>query len=174
MESQLKLAKYELEWYKKHVKTIIDWINKFNYREDTSETTDYLLPQEIVPTKYNIHVIPHIKEDNFTFNGTVEIETTVNDLTDKIVLHSFDILHHDIIVIGNGKKLEVMNISYSKIYNFLTIILEEDLFEGTILKIKIEYSGNLNNEMKGFYRSSYKDNEGKTRCVEILLVIILL
>ena len=163
LESQLKLAKYELDWYKKHWQTIVDWINKFNKKDDTSSTTDYFLPDEIVPTKYYIHLTPYIEEGNFTFDGSVEIETTVKDLTDKIVLHAFDIKNNSINIFVNERLVGIKDFNYSPLYEFWIFTLFDDLLEGTNLKIKIDYTGVLNNEMKGFYRSSYEDDEGKTK-----------
>lgn len=114
---------------------------------------------------------PHLIENDFTFEGTVEINATVKDITNKIVLHAYNITHKQVDVFANDVQMKVLSVNHSQnfsewnSYNFLIISLGDDLLEGTHVTIKINYTGFLGNDMKGFYRSSYKDDKGVTQYV---------
>ena len=40
----------------------------------------------------------------------------------------------------------------------VTIILTEELKAGTVYKISMDFISKLNDELRGFYRSSYEEN----------------
>jgi hypothetical protein len=48
-----------------------------------------LLPDDVVPSKYLIHITPDLK--NFTFLGNESIDVEVKKETNKITIHSLDI-----------------------------------------------------------------------------------
>ncbi|XP_015604734.1 uncharacterized protein LOC107272255 [Cephus cinctus] len=131
--------------------------------EDTSSTTDYRLPTKILPSRYDISVIPYLEDGNFTFDGTVQIGAVVAEATNTIVLHIDQITYHDVTVTLGSTTLDIESISNSTTYHFLIITLKSTLTVGSHITITITYQGTLNTEMRGFYRSSYVNAAGTTR-----------
>ncbi|XP_043263410.1 putative aminopeptidase-2 [Colletes gigas] len=154
LRNSLDIAEYELKNFGSFSDQIASWM--------TDNTIDYYrLPENIIPVDYLIDVTPHI--ETFTFDGEVTIQAQVATKTNKIVLHSSEIKHDKITVSLEGKLLNIDRSYTTEKYDFLTIVLSEQLPLGSKITIAIKYSGSLNEEMRGFYRSSYTTSNGDTR-----------
>ncbi|XP_076637043.1 uncharacterized protein LOC143349583 [Colletes latitarsis] len=152
LRNSLDIAEYELRNFQSFSDRIASWITDNYY---------YRLPENIIPLEYLIDVTPHIK--TFTFDGEVTIRAQVTTETNEIVLHSSEIKHDKITVSLQGKMLNINNKNTTEKYDLLTIVLSEQLKSGSEITITIKYSGFLNEEMRGFYRSSYTTSNGDTR-----------
>lgn len=160
LESSLRVARYELEWYENASVPIIEWLQKWNEIEESN----YRLPTNISPRKYFISVTPYLEIGNFSFDGYVKIEANVVQPTKQIILHSAEIEHHTINVTVNNIKLNITSYTTRKEYDFLVINLATELVDKTQLTIEITYTGSLNtSELRGFYKSSYINENGEIR-----------
>jgi len=112
---------------------------------------------KVIPVNYILEFEPIFK--NFTFNGketiTVECKESVNSITmhcAEIKIKSCSVIHNSVtqkaIVKVDAKKEE------------LTIIIKNNI-KGRAF-VEIEFIGELNDRLLGFYRSQYKQN-GKTK-----------
>ncbi|XP_050580172.1 putative aminopeptidase-2 isoform X1 [Bombus affinis] len=164
LNNSLELAKYELSWLKKYTRPIMSWVIDFNdkHRQDTD---NYRLPTSITPNSYSIWITTDLSElDNFTFKGSVKIKATVTNKTKNITLHSADLIHEYTSVVVDSQNVVIVSTDVYKKYDFLVIELEKELQVGQKLVTTIEYRGHLNEkDMRGFYRSSYIDEDGQTR-----------
>jgi len=128
--------------------------------------SDVRLPSNIRPVKYNIHLIPFIVPDNFSIAGHVEMELAVVEPTDSITVHVNDMTIHEkdvTVVTEEGNMVEVVGHGYDEVRQFYIIHLSETVEAGTLVA-NIFFTGNLNDELAGFYRSSYTDQEtGETK-----------
>uniref|UniRef100_A0A1B6GWM4 Aminopeptidase n=2 Tax=Proconiini TaxID=565685 RepID=A0A1B6GWM4_9HEMI len=123
------------------------------------------LPTSVVPVSYKIELIPFIWEKNFTFNGNVIILLNVTQSTENITLHINDlkVLSHRLMKYSRGTtvtddredEVEVASHSVDLERQFLVLHTGRWLEPGQY-KVYIQYIGNLNNVLQGFYRSSYK------------------
>ncbi|XP_050455347.1 aminopeptidase N-like [Cataglyphis hispanica] len=128
----------------------------------------YRLPKEVVPIHYDIRLIPHIVEGNFTFNGEVDIDIEVVKPTNKIALHTEQLMIDELLTRLTRKGNDDVNAAQNYIpkeheYNndtqILTIRFEERLDPGTY-KLYLKFEGVIM-YIHGFYRSFYTDNEGR-------------
>ncbi|XP_054001864.1 putative aminopeptidase-2 [Hylaeus anthracinus] len=159
--TSLGTARSDLKWFNTNGDPILSWITAFNNRHDTKA---YRLPGNIIPREYSINVTPHIGElSNFTFDGSVQISADVTSKTESIVLHAANVTINRVNVSVNDKALNIVSMTVTKKYDFLTINLGQQLQVGDRVNIEINYSGYLNEEMRGFYRSSYTNDLGETR-----------
>lgn len=164
LNNSLELAKYELSWLKKYTRPIMSWVIDFNdkHRQDTDY---YRLPTSITPNSYSIWITTDLSElDNFTFKGSVKIKATVMNKTKNITLHSAGLIHENISIVVDSQNVVIVKTDIYKKYDFLVIELGKELQVGQKLLTTIEYRGYLNEkDMRGFYRSSYIDEDGQTR-----------
>lgn len=158
LSSQLTLAQYELNWYAEHVDSISSWLS-----EEYDTTVDYRLPTTIYPSIYEVYLSPYLAVGNFTFDGSVRIVATVNEQTDEIVLHYNEITVASITINANSTAIAISSTKYDSTTDKYTILLETELQAGTIIEINITYVGTLDDDMEGFYRSSYINAAGETR-----------
>ena len=128
----------------------------------SSDSQMYRLPENVIPTHYNLHLRPFI--DNFTFYGEVEIMANISANTNEIVIHVEKLKMKKVsvkLVDGKNNTDLKSNLEFDEKHNFMKIKTGQ-IKKGSFVRISANYEGIINNEMKGFYRSSYKIN-GTTR-----------
>ncbi|KAB0800418.1 hypothetical protein PPYR_06158 [Photinus pyralis] len=118
---------------------------------------DIRLPRSILPDAYDVKLIPFILEGNFTFKGEITIRVNVTEAVSNITLHSDELEINQKSITVND--LQNNTFAVEKIENdterqFLIIFPKEKLQAGQY-DIYIEFKGILNDQMQGFYRSSY-------------------
>lgn len=131
---------------------------------------NYRLPKNLKPSSY--HISTRTNFDSLTepqdYNGSVEIQFSVTNQTDLIVLHHID-LAIDISSINvaalNGQKVNVLSTSYDNETNFFTVKLSDMLNYGQNYTISMDYVGKLLSNNIGFYKSSYTDAQGNRRYI---------
>lgn len=117
----------------------------------------FLLPKCIVPKHYNLFIEPDLAE--YTYKGHVTIELEVNRPTKQVSLHAIDLVFAHITFSG----MDAVNEKYDSDSQSVTWEFPNDLSSKGYLGIN--FTGILNNQMSGFYRSMHKDKEGNTRCI---------
>lgn len=163
LESSLELVKYEREWFKNNEGAIVAWMLKNNKDEPSMPSNGYRLPKSIVPKSYVVKLTPYIEPDKFTFDGNVHITANVVESTNQVVLHINELDLVSVTLMANGKPLKPIDAKKNQQYHLYTLTLSTILPIGSKLDIEIFYSGILNTDMRGFYRSSYVDDAGNTK-----------
>ena len=128
---------------------------------------NYRLPSSVNPINYTIELITYLDtndEKSFTFNGTAIIHVEVIEETDNITIHTSELKfkNEDVSVRDTveDKDMVLSDITYEPIKNF-TIIKATKFEKGRTYRLKFKYTGLVNDGLKGFYRSSYKDEKGQ-------------
>jgi aminopeptidase N len=155
LQSSLKRARYELMWYNERGSQIFESLEKNNSQ------SDYRLPTFAVPETYDIYLRPHFQERNFTFEGNVTIDISIQVDTFKIVLHKEGLNIKKIYVVD--KSYEILSHKYNETTNMLSIYFGKLLTAGTKLQLTFKFTGQLKDDMKGFYKSYYIDDKGNTK-----------
>jgi len=89
---------------------------------------DVRLPKNIKPTRYEVHLMPFIVEDNFTIAGHVQIEVTVDEPTANVTLHIYDITVHEkdvTVQTDTGEMVEIVGHGYDEARQFYIIYFSE-------------------------------------------------
>ncbi|KAG7193103.1 Aminopeptidase 2 mitochondrial [Scheffersomyces spartinae] len=115
-----------------------------------------VLPTNVKPTHYDLTLEP--KFDGFTFDGEETIDFDVKEDTDFITLNTLEIKIHEATI--NGTK--ITDISYDDAKQRVTFKSPNELKAGSEAKLYLKFTGELNDKMAGFYRSSYTE-DGKTK-----------
>ena len=125
-------------------------------------TTDdrITLPSGISPSKYRLSLSPDMQK--FTFDGEVQIAVEVLNTVNTIVLNAAELQIQKIAVTTRGKEVGILDSSLDEEDETLTISLESEIAPGNA-EISIQFVGQLNDRLLGFYRSSYKDIKGDER-----------
>ncbi|XP_036344816.1 aminopeptidase N-like [Rhagoletis pomonella] len=145
---------------------------------------DVRLPRSIKPQKYNISLVPHLLNNNFTFEGEVRIQVLVLEDCYNITMHAteLNITKNDVTVrrIGmstatststlqpalatnahyipeiGGAELRIRKQYMLEAKQFFIIDLYDKLTKGGVYEISIRFSGLIQDYLQGFYRSSYQ------------------
>ena len=96
----------------------------------------------------------------FYFSGHVNIKVKTTEKADNITLHINDIVIYENLVSltdsTNDKPIEVLGHAYDQDREFY--IIKADIEANHEYSIEINYQANLNDDLAGFYRSSYFDS----------------
>lgn len=117
-----------------------------------------LLPTNVIPKHYDVTLEPDLEK--FIFKGTVLIDFDVQEDSKSISLHTHEIEIHSA-EIKSGKDVVTSSsaISYDKSKQVSKIELQSSIPKGKA-QLEIKYTGQLNDQMAGFYRSTYKKPDG--------------
>ena len=122
---------------------------------------DVRLPRHLKPELYTVELLPFIIPDNFTIRGRLELTMECLSVSKNVTLHVADMeLDNDTISLtdmSSGKDVPIVKHAYDKDREFYIAHLSQSLTPGKTYKININYVANLNDNLKGFYRSVYKD-----------------
>jgi hypothetical protein len=154
----IKNIDFNQNWSKSIKPTdIFDTIS--NLMENVNEFEGaWRLPKLSVPNHYKIHLdLSNVHTGALPYNGEVEIDLTIIDATDKILLHSRDQFIDEIKVVDKDSGAEIKIFDYRvhpETFN-LAIYFEQTLNVNMNLLLTIKYSTQLLTEIDGLYRDSY-------------------
>ena len=120
-----------------------------------------LLPADVIPTHYDITIEPDF--DKFTFEGVVTIDLDVVKATNSVSLHSFEIDVHSVKISNDGVVVtSAPTVTYTADTQTTKIDFEGGLTQGSKAQVEIVFTGELNDKMAGFYRSTFKKADGSS------------
>ncbi|KAM4623125.1 puromycin-sensitive aminopeptidase [Discoglossus pictus] len=119
------------------------------------------LPADVRPVNYGLCLKPDLID--FTFEGKLEADVEVTNPTNQIVMNCADI---DIITASyapeGDEEIHATGFNYQNEDEKVTLSFPSTLQKGTGM-LKIDFVGELNDKMKGFYRSKYATASGEVR-----------
>ncbi len=107
------------------------------------------LPTVARPEHYSLALTPNLKDATFT--GSEAIDLTLAQPVESITLNSAEIKFQSVTTTVNGRELKA-TVTTDEAKQQATLAFDQTLPAGK-LTLKIEYSGILNNELRGFYLS---------------------
>ena len=124
------------------------------------------LPENVRPVHYDLTLTPNF--DDFTFAGVVDITVRMEPGTTEIVLNCDEIDINTATIgwadVDGSHELAATGISYNKDAEQATIRIEGAPANGLVgnTHLRMTYTGELNDKLRGFYRSQYTNPEGET------------
>lgn len=129
------------------------------WRNDTDHLS-YRLPKEVVPTSY----VVHLDKDraNFTYLGSVRIFINVVEPTNTVVVHNdgLRIIGEDVNLYRatNDSSFEPIVCQYHDEERQFYIVKFEETLEPGEYVLRIRFEGEIRDDVFGFYRSFYVEN----------------
>uniref|UniRef100_H3A6R8 Leucyl and cystinyl aminopeptidase n=1 Tax=Latimeria chalumnae TaxID=7897 RepID=H3A6R8_LATCH len=118
------------------------------------------LPSSVTPLHYELVLHPNLITMNFS--GFVQMTITVNQDTNKIVLHSSGLKIEGAAITLAARNHLVQVLEYPT-HNQIAVLVPETLVKGQNCVLMINYTASLSDSYSGFYKSSYKTKTGETR-----------
>lgn len=123
---------------------------------DTS--TKFRLPRNTVPTKYSIRIRPNF--EMFTFEGTESIEISVREVSNSIILNAAELSISSLSVTQGDRQFSCTS-ELDEANERVVISVAGELQLGNAT-IEISFSGSLNDQLSGFYRSQFTTETGES------------
>ncbi len=122
----------------------------------------YRLPRTIEPVCYRLELTPDLQAAVFT--GSVEIDVLVLEQTDRVVLNAAELdIQSASVLPPAGDPLEAA-VSLEETSERLVLVLPTPLAKGDAT-VRLAFTGRLNDKLRGFYRSSFTDAQGRERSI---------
>ena len=123
-----------------------------------AQKSDFRLPENVRPLRYQVTLEPNLEK--FTFDGSADIGIVVNEETDTIVLNAIELqIASAVITDKQGGTAKATDVIFDQNRERVSIILPSQLEVGNHT-LHLKFSGYLNDQLRGFYRSRYLDAEG--------------
>lgn len=133
--------------------------------EPKQATLNYRLPTNVIPSNYVIEIEPFFTGTNeFTFSGRATITLRSLTTTNEIVLHQNQLTINEplttLTLASNAGSLTVISgTNWNNITHLYTLYTSTPLVPNIEYRLTFVYTGILSDDMRGFYRSSYVENQ---------------
>jgi puromycin-sensitive aminopeptidase len=116
----------------------------------------------VVPERYELTLTPDLADGTFT--GESRVAVRVVEPVDEIVLNAIELdIHSAELVDERGNRL-VGTIKLDEVEERATIALDATAVTGS-WHLHLTFTGILNDKLHGFYRSTFKDQDGNERAI---------
>lgn len=140
---------------------------------DVREKMDvFRLPNHTEPISYRLNIQPFIEPENnnFTFIGTVVITIRVKITTEELTLNADGLKISQIDVKDTNSSTTIKVTGNHVVVKNEQLIIQlqtPGLIADRVYEVKITYSGELRNDMSGFYKSWYKDEKSQIKWLAV-------
>lgn len=123
----------------------------------------YRLPTALRPQKYHLRILTNLENpEDLKFAGTVKIIIEALENSNNITLHSKNLtIDESQITLReiNGDKKDncVSSTAVNPSHDFYILKTCQELVAGSIYELSLPFAADLNRQLEGYYRSSYKD-----------------
>ncbi|MGD0255171.1 MAG: M1 family metallopeptidase [Acidimicrobiales bacterium] len=128
----------------------------------TEPSAAHRLPYTVEPHRYDLRLTPDLEAG--TFSGEVRITATAHDSLSEILLNAAELTVQWAAVSGADRAAATSGVRLDADQERLTLELRDPRPAGP-LEITIGFSGILNDQLHGFYRSTFKDTDGQNRTI---------
>ena len=117
-----------------------------------------VLPANVRPSHYQITLQPDMEK--FTFDGLEVIDIEVLETTSEIVLNACELRVPAGMLIKNGEWIRASSVTLDEERETVTLAFPDPIEPGPA-QLDLRFVGELNDKLRGFYRSQYVNPEGE-------------
>ena len=119
------------------------------------------LPGNVRPVHHRLTLEPDL--DAFTFAGHEEIEAAIGTPTAEVTLNAAELnVSRAVVKTAQGSEVEASSIEHDEEQERVTLRFPSPAAAGNVV-LSLDFTGVLNDQLRGFYRSTYLDSDGVER-----------
>jgi puromycin-sensitive aminopeptidase len=120
----------------------------------------YRLPQTVVPQRYDLRLDPDLTAS--AFSGEVTIAILVKEPTSEIVLNAIELDIQNAALLDDAGAAHPARVMLEEATERCRLTFSSALAPGPT-RLRIAFRGTLNDKLRGFYRSTYRDANGASK-----------
>lgn len=120
----------------------------------------FRLPRQVLPLRYELRLEPDLKAASFA--GRVTITVTVNRPTKTILLNAAELEIVEATIANGRGRSQRAAVALDERAERCRLTFPSALRAGT-WRLSLSFTGRLNDKLRGFYRSTYKDASGASQ-----------
>lgn len=126
----------------------------------------YHLPEQVRPVQYDIFLVPDLKEN--TFRGQLNVTIEVREPTREICMNAaeLEITRAHIVSEEDASFPQEGLVASDAAHERCTITFAETIGPG-VWNLALAFHGTLNDQLHGFYRSTYTDKDGNLHTLAV-------
>ena len=128
----------------------------------SSSANPYRLARSVVPAAYRVFLTPDLEA--FTFSGRVEIDVMIDETISELTLHAVELELGAATISADGTSYRSQEHHLDETYETATFVFDRDLPVGPAV-VEIAFDGILNDQLHGFYRSTFTDDQGVNHAI---------
>jgi puromycin-sensitive aminopeptidase len=122
----------------------------------------YRLPRTVTPRRYDLTLSPDL--DQATFAGEARIQVDVHEPVEQIVLNALELDIAEVELIAEDGTTLAGTVELDEETERATISLPATAAPG-VYRLHLTFTGTLNDKLRGFYRSTFTDEDGNQRVI---------
>lgn len=130
------------------------------YGSATVDESSYKLPATVRPERYQIRLTPDLSA--FTFTGEETVSIQVLEPVTEVVLNAAELQIHSVAVTSHTGQTMTGTATLDDINERAILTFPAPLTLGS-WSLRLTFTGILNDKLHGFYRSTYKDENGQDK-----------
>ncbi len=123
---------------------------------------EYRLPEGVCPKSYDLFVQPDLARRSFTGKETISIAVATSRTA--IVLNGIDLSIQSATLMNNAGKTTKLKVSPEAKFERIHLTSSSSIEPGSY-QLSLQFTGTLNDKLRGFYRSDFKDKKGVTHYI---------
>ncbi len=125
-------------------------------------SSDHRLPRTVVPNHYALTLSPEL--DDATFGGLAIIDVEITGATEEIVLNAAQLTITDATLRNDSGARIAADATTDEASERATLTLADQAEPGA-WRLEVSFEGVLNDDLRGFYRSVYTDEDGNEKTI---------
>ena len=122
--------------------------------------TAYRLNRAVLPIHYDLRLAPDL--EHYTFDGELAVRVAVAEPVSAVTLHAAELTVSSAVAVLPGGEQAVGVPVVDEEAESLTVTFDRELPPGEAT-LRLGFAGTLNDQLRGFYRSQYRGDDGATR-----------
>ncbi|HEY6566477.1 MAG TPA: M1 family metallopeptidase [Actinomycetota bacterium] len=123
----------------------------------------FRLPRTVVPSRYDLTIEPDL--DDASFVGLVDVVVEVHEVVSSIVLNAIELeIDRGWLMAEDNRRVEIVDMAFEVETQRVQLDLSAPVEPGR-WALHLEFRGILNDQLHGFYRSTYTDDDGKLQTI---------
>ena len=129
-----------------------------------TDESDFRLPRDVVPTRYELTIVPDL--DAATFLGHERIELDVTSARSSIVCNAAELQISNATLSwpDDSPEPEVLDICFDEDLERVSFTAPRQILPGPCV-LECDFAGVLNDKLRGFYRSTFRDEYGNEHVI---------